>query len=67
MIVLLRVTSCYLRLDWGFSHLVTSRMFTNYHYSALTTLFYRETFAYSRAIDPNHVNDTHKQQELSLT
>ena len=51
----------------GFSHLVTSRMFTNYHYSALTTLFYRETFAYSRAIDPNHVNDTHKQQELSLT
>ena len=51
----------------GFSHLVTSRMFTNYHYSALTTLFYRETFADSRAIDPNHVNDTHKQQELSLT
>ena len=51
----------------GFSHLVTSRMFTNYHYSALTTRFYRETFADSRAIDPNHVNDTHKQQELSLT
>ena len=50
----------------GFSHLVTSRMFTNYHYSALTTLFYRETFADSRAIDPNHVNDTHKQQELHL-